>query len=91
LFLLIPVPSLLMVRGPQANPRACPFKKKASPLFDNVAEICRDVIATSASAFRATEDGKSSGKGSDGVGGSDDDEKDGDGEDEDEPEVKSRW
>ncbi|KAF8575045.1 hypothetical protein K439DRAFT_1623876 [Ramaria rubella] len=37
-----------------ANPKAKPFKKKPFPLYDDIAELCDDVIATGAGVFHGT-------------------------------------
>ena len=42
-----------MASSVQAHPTIRPFKKKAFPLFDQMAELCDDVIATGAGAFYA--------------------------------------
>jgi hypothetical protein len=38
----------------QNHPKAAPFRKKAFPLFDDIAEICEDVVAMGTNTFRTT-------------------------------------
>jgi hypothetical protein len=41
-----------MIKSVQSHPKAAPFCKKAFPLYDEIAELCEDVVATGANTFR---------------------------------------
>jgi len=52
--LLFIVRSLLTSNTCQSHPASSPFKKKGFPLFDELAYLCDDVLATGVEAFRGT-------------------------------------
>ena len=52
--LLFIVRSLLTSNICQSHPVSSPFKKKGFPLFDELAYLCDDVLATGVGAFRGT-------------------------------------